>query len=171
MTNDRFEVRAIKSSDLPTFFSQYTPQIDYPNLELIFESTLELCFQQFDIPFSNVIHACFDKNKNKYCAILNIGTTTEVDDQVSIDVEFLFVEKEYRKIQFDELGDIKLSEYLLIDYVASTIGEEIKNKIGISSVALTPANEKIRDLYTEYGFKTIDGSGSKEAEDWMLFNL
>ena len=81
------------------------------------------------------------------------------------------VEKEYRKIHFEELGNIKLSEYLLIDYVVLTIGETIKNQIGINTVALTPATDKIRELYSSYGFQTIQGSGSKEAEDWMVFNL
>ena len=171
MENDRFKIEIIKSSNLSSFFKKYEPNIDYPKLQEIFKSTLELCYNQDDVSFTNVIHTCFDKKENKYCAILNIGTTTDIDDLVSIGVEFFFVEKEYRKIKFEELGNIKLSEYLLIDYTILNIGETIKNQIGINSVALTPATDKLRGLYSSYGFQTIQGSGSKEAEDWMIFNL
>ena len=154
MINDRFKIEVIKSSELSTFFQTYKPNIDYPKLQEIFSGTLELCYNQDDVSFTNVIHVCFDIKEQKYCALLNIGTTTDIDDIVSIDIEFLFVEKEYRKIHFEGLGNIKLSVYLLIDYVA-----------------LTPATDKIRELYSSYGFQTIQGSGSKEAEDWMVFNL
>ncbi len=171
MKNDRFEIRVIKSSNLSSFFKVYKPNIDYPKLQEIFKITLELCYNQDDVSFTNVIHACFDKKKEKYCAFLNIGTTTDIDNLVSIGIEFLFIEKEYRKIKFEELGNIKLSEYLLIDYTILNIGEKIKNQIGINSVALTPATDKLRELYSFYGFQTIQGSGSKEAEDWMIFNL
>ena len=171
MINDRFKIEVIKSSELSTFFQTYKPNIDYPKLQEIFSGTLELCYNQDDVSFTNVIHVCFDIKEQKYCALLNIGTTTDIDDIASIDIEFLFVEKEYRKIHFEELGNIKLSEYLLIDYVVLTIGETIKNQIGINTVALTPATDKIRELYSSYRFQTIQGSGSKEAEDWMVFNL
>ena len=129
MINDRFKIEIIKSSELSTFFQKYKPNIDYPKLQEIFKGTLELCYNQEDSPFTNVIHVCFDRKEQKYCALLNIGTTTDIDDMVSIDIEFLFVEKEYRKIKFEELGNIKLSEYLLIDYVVLNIGETIKIKL------------------------------------------
>ena len=134
MINDRFKIEVIKSSELSTFFQIYKPNIDYPKLQEIFSGTLELCYNQDDVSFTNVIHVCFDIKEQKYCALLNIGTTTDIDDIVSIDIEFLFVEKEYRKIHFEELGNIKLSEYLLIDYVALTIGETIKNQIDESLI-------------------------------------
>ena len=171
MVNDRFEIVIIKSSNLSSFFKEYKPNIDYPKLQEIFSGTLELCYNQDDVSFTNVIHVCFDIKEQKYCALLNIGTTTDIDDIASIDIEFLFVEKEYRKIHFEELGNIKISEFLLIDYVVLSMGEIIKNQIGINSVAITPATDKIRELYSSYGFQTIKGSGSKEVEDWMIFNL
>lgn len=171
MANDRFEIVIIKSSNLSSFFKEYKPNIDYPKLEEIFKSTSELCYNQDDVSFTNVIHACFDKKEKRYCAFLNVGTTADIDDLVSISIEFLFVEKDYRKTEFEELGNIKISEFLLIDYVVLSMGEIIKNQIGINSVAITPATDKIRELYSSYGFQTIKGSGSKEVEDWMIFNL
>lgn len=170
MLNKRFHVESIKADDLNNFLDIYKPCFDFPNIEEIFNRTLELAYNQEDVSFTNVIHACYDNEKEKYCAILNIGTTTAIDDTVSIDVEFLFIEKEYRKNLFKEL-DSKLSEFLLLDYVIGELGLKIKNNIGISIIALTPINEKVRKTYEEIGFESISESGSNKFEDWMIFNF
>lgn len=164
----RFVVQAISVYDLDSFLGSYKPNFDLPKLDTIFNDRLELCFNQRDVHFTNVIHACFDKKEEKYCAILNIGTTTAVDNLVSINVEFLFIEKEYRSKIFKELNNVKLSQYLLQDYVIGDIGFYAKDNIGISAISITPINEKVREIYTDMNFITIDGSGSKKAEDWMV---
>ena len=87
MINDRFKIEIIKSSDLSTFFQTYKPNIDYPKLQEIFNGTLELCYNQDDVSFTNVIHVCFDTKEQKYCALLNIGTTTDIDDIVNLQNE------------------------------------------------------------------------------------
>jgi hypothetical protein len=86
-------------------------------------------------------------------------------------VDFLFIEKEYRGKRFKEIGDIKLSEYLLIDYLAYTIGSYVKDNLGINIMSITPINEKVRKVYENLDFITIDGSGSKKEEDWMVYTL
>jgi len=109
--------------------------------------------------------------ESKYCAILNIGTTSAIDNIISINVEFLFVEPEYRKISFEELNYTKLSEYLLLDYVVGEIGDYSKKNLGIGWVALTPVTKEVRKIYQDYGFQSIENSGQHELEDWMVFNL
>ena len=164
----RFIVKTISVDNLHSFLDSYKPNFDLPKLETIFSDTLELCFNQEDVKYTNVIHACYDKKEEKYCAILNIGTTTAIDDLVSINVEFLFIEKEYRSKIFTELNGVKLSQYLLQDYIIGDIGFYAKDNIGISAVSITPINEKVRGTYSNMNFITIDGSGSKKAEDWMV---
>ena len=109
----RFIVKPISTDNLSEFLNSYQPNFDLPKIDTIFNDTLELCFDQDDVQSTNILHTCFDKKENKYCAILNVGTTTAVDDMISINVEFLFVEKEYRSINFEELNNLKLSQYLL----------------------------------------------------------
>ena len=168
----RFIIEVISSDNLKNIFNDYKPNFNKEGIEEIFNRTYELCFNPAaDINFTNVLHLCYDLEEKKYCAILNIGTTTAVDDIVSINVEFLFVEPEYRGEIFEELADTKLSEYLLLDYVVGTIGQYSKKNLGIGWVALTPVNDKVREIYTSYGFQKIDGSGKHELEDWMVFNI
>ncbi len=164
----RFIIKPISIFDLDSFLKSYKPNFDLQKLDTIFNDTLELCFDQIDVKYTNVIHACYDKQEEKYCAILNIGTTTAIDDLVSINVEFLFIEKEYRSKKFVELNNLKLSQYLLQDYIIGDVGFYAKDNIGISAVSITPINEKVRDTYSKMNFITIDGSGSKKAEDWMV---
>ena len=164
----RFIVKPIRTYNLSEFLNCYQPNFDLPKIDTIFNDTLELCFDQYDLQSTNILHTCFDRKENKYCAILNIGTTTAVDDMISINVEFLFIEKEYRGIKFEELNNLKLSQYLLQDYTIGDIGFYSKENIGISAVSITPINEKVREVYEDMNFITIDGSGSKKEEDWMI---
>jgi len=177
MSFSRFNIEIISQQDIRAKFEEYKPNFSKPKIEEIFKKTLELCYDTPDTNFTNVIHLCYDLQEERYCAILNIGTTISVDDIVSIHVEFLFVEPDYRKHTneqqhtFEELGFIKLSEYLLVDYVVGTIGMSSKRMLGIGLVALTPVNDAVREIYTSYGFDSIAGSGPNEFEDWMIFNI
>ena len=166
--NNRFQIQQIHANELNIFLAKFKPNYDLPKLKEIFEGTLELCFDQEDVLSTNIIHACYDTQEDRYCAILNVGTNTAIDDLVSINVEFLFIEKEYRGKIFKELDNLKLSKSLLVDYIANLIGTRIKSEIGINMISITPINEKVRKIYEDMNFITIDGSGSKKEEDWMV---
>ena len=167
----RFVIKTIRESDLETLFREYQPNFTINKVKEIFNRTYQLCFNiNNEINFTNVIHTCYDRQEKQYCAILNIGTYI-VEDTISINVEFLFVEPNYRKKKFIELGNRKLSQYLLLDYVIGEIGIDAKRNFGIGWVALTPISKEVRELYTNYGFVSIKGSGNNKYEDWMIFNI
>lgn len=170
MQHNRFIIKAISEENLNSFFKEYKPNFDYQHIEDIFKMTLELAYSNDTTNFTNVIHACFDTKLQKYCAILNLGTTTDIDNIVSIHIEFAFIEAEYRKIHFSEI-DSTLLEFLLLDYVVGNICLNTKTNIGISTVALTPINEKVRNRYEQIGFESIRHSGSNKYEDWMIFSI
>lgn len=168
----RFLIEPIKQSKLESFFKdQYSPAFDLPNTEEIFKNTFELAFDNEDAKATTVIHACYDQVQEKYCAFINIGTTTQIDDIASLAIEYIFIESDYRKVQFHELGNMKLSEYLLLDYTIGTIGFNVKEQIGIHVIGLVPVNEKVREIYENMGFISLPKSGSHENEDWMIFNI
>lgn len=166
----RFLVEIIDKSNLKSFFSNYKPTFDLPNSEEIFNRTTELAYDNEDILATNVIHACYDLEEEKYCAIMNLGTTTAVDDLVSIDVEFLFIEKEYRKNELEGI-DSKLSKYLLQDYLIGEVAINIQKNIGINYIAIAPLNDKIRSVYEDYGYESILREKDDFYEDWMVFTI
>ncbi len=168
----RFTLETISQGKLEDFFkTKFPPTFNLPHTEDVFKRTLELAFDTEDAQAIRVIHACYDNIEEKYCGFLNIGTTTDIDDLVSIAVEFVFVEPDYRKTCFDELDGIKLSEYLLVDYTIGEIGLNIKESIGINTVALVPIADKVRQIYETMGFISIKQSGKNEFEDWMVFTI
>jgi len=168
----RFKTEIINQKDLGNFFKiKYLPTFDFPHVEDVFRRTLELAFDTEDAKATRVIHACYDLKEEQYCGFLNLGTTTDIDDLVSIAIEFIFVEPTYRKRIFEELYGIKLSEYLLVDYVIDEIGTNVKESIGINTVALVPIADKVRNIYEEMGFQSIPKSGKNEFEDWMVFAI
>jgi len=165
----RFIIKTISSNNLIDFFSnEYKPNFDLPKLKDIFDTTIELCYDNEDELSTNVIHACFDIEQQRYCGFINIGTSTIIDDLVSLNVEFLFLEKDYRGKVFKELDNIKLSRFLLIEYLATKLGVSVKDNFAINMISITPINEKVRKSYENLNFVTIDGSGSKKEEDWMI---
>ena len=38
-------------------------------------------------------------------------------------------------------------------------------------ISITPINEKVRKAYEDMDFITINGSGSKKEEDWMIYYI
>jgi len=108
--------------------------------------------------------------EEKYCAIMNVTTNHEIDDLTCFALDFIFIEKEYRKKELEHIN-CKLSEYILHDYLIGELGMDLKKKIGINYLILTPINDKVRKLYEDIGFVSIPDSKENEFEDWMTFNL
>ena len=168
----RFVIKTISANNLTDFFSnEYKPNFDLPKLKDIFDTTVELCYDNEDELATNVIHACFDIEQQRYCGFINIGTSAIIDDLVSLNVEFLFLEEEYRGKVFKELDNIKLSRFLLIEYLATNLGIIVKDNFAINMISITPINEKVRNAYEKLNFVTIDGTGSKKKEDWMIYYI
>jgi len=171
MLNGRFRIEPIAMYQLASFLASYSIVFDYPRVEEIFKMTTELAFNQEDVVATNVIHACYDLQEEKYCAIINLGTTTDIDDVVSIAVEFFYINPEYRKDIFvDDLG-CKLSHFLLQDYVIGEVAYKIKKDIGINIVGIVPMNDIVREIYEGIGFESIKNPQNSTYEDWMIFPL
>lgn len=56
-------------------------------------------------------------------------------------IDYLFTSKPYRGLRFQELGDTKISEYL-VDFAIKT-ATEIDGKVPIRYVALAPAHDNL----------------------------
>lgn len=79
-------------------------------------------------------------------------SASRVDSISTVQIDYLFVASEYRRVIFEELSNTKISSYL-ID-LAIVLSKKISNEIGIRWLALVPDNEKLEIFYTnEFGFK------------------
>ena len=48
---------------------------------------------------------------------------------------------------------------------------KIQKEIVIDYIYLVPINDKVRTIYSKYGFENIANSGNSGFEDYMVFNL
>jgi hypothetical protein len=78
-------------------------------------------------------------------------------------VDYLFVSLPYRKVVFEELGGLKIADYLLAHSFNSAI--QISEVAPVRYIALLPADEALDTYYKRRGFKKLD------ASDWLFLKM
>ncbi|NWF67378.1 MAG: hypothetical protein HXX81_07935 [Campylobacterales bacterium] len=115
--------------------------------------------------YKNVIYALFDEQNIIYGFIALSASKVELIPCLLID--YIFVVKEYRKIIFPKLNNLKVSAYLLS--LADDIAEDIKSKIGLKWIVLIADNDKLADYYvSEFDFKKFK---SKEKFEYLFIKI
>ena len=78
-----------------------------------------------------------------------IGTSVnKVDSIPCMQIDYIFVKEEYRKIEFEELNNKRISEFLL--FFCIDIAKEIQSKIGLRWLALIADNSELETFYVSY---------------------
>lgn len=79
-------------------------------------------------------------------------SASRVDLIPTVQIDYIFVSSEHRKLRYKELSDTKISTYM-ID-LAIVITKKLCDDIGIRWLALVPDNDKLENFYSkEFGFK------------------
>lgn len=86
-----------------------------------------------------------------------------LQNQPCLVIDYLFTSKPYRGEKHQELGDKKISEYL-VDFSLQT-ALEIDGKVPIRFVALTQIYDILRPFYEKWGFKRLDKT------DWLFLKI
>ena len=124
--------------------------------------------QEASFCYQNIIHKIYDNAEDKIIGFTALSTTKEVDNISGVLIEFLYLKPQYRG-KNDEYSQTKYS-YLLLDYIVQT-AIKIQKQVAINHIYLVPIDDRVREMYHQYGFENIPGSGKNEFEDYMVFNL
>lgn len=89
-------------------------------------------------------------------------SATSIKDQPSMQIDYIFVNKEYRSKKLDFLDSCKPFRYL-ID-LSISIAKDIQAQIGLRYIVLAPDNDDIKSKYEQVGFSNLD-------DDWMFLKL
>lgn len=89
---------------------------------------------------------------------------SRIEDLPSVQVDYLFVSKQYRKLKFEELDNMKISEFL-INYAIST-SVHASSSIGIKYVLLLPAHDSLISIYANMDFKRLHSK-----TNWMIYKI
>lgn len=86
-----------------------------------------------------------------------------LQNQPCLVVDYLFTSKPYRGGIYEELGNKKVSEYL-VDHSVN-IALEIDGKAPIRFVALDPIHDHLMSFYKKWGFRRLDKT------DWLFLKI
>jgi hypothetical protein len=111
------------------------------------------------------LHLLADLEAGDICGFIALSAATLLpyEDVPCIVVDYLLTVLPYRGVVFEELGNRRISEYL-VDY-AIRIAEEMNANVPFRYLALFPAHEKLFPLYHAFDFKAFDNSG------WLFFKI
>ena len=156
-------ISQVSFNDLNSFFDSFDFTQDSGHIQkyITFLQEASFCYQ-------NIIHELYDAAEDEIIGFTALSTTKEVDDVPGVLIEFLYLKPQYRG-KTEEMSQIKYS-HILLDYVITT-ALEIQKQVAINHIYLVPIDDKVREVYHQYGFENIPGSGSNEFEDYMVFNL
>lgn len=89
-------------------------------------------------------------------------SATSIDDQPSLQIDYIFVNDLYRGKEIEALDNLKPFRYLI--ELTINLAEEIKSSIGLRWIVLSPDNEDLKNKYKKVNFQSIN-------DDWMYLKL
>lgn len=81
------------------------------------------------------------------CGFVGISVN-KIDNIPCLQVDYIYVKEEYRKSEFEELNQKRISEFLI--FLCMEIGKDLQSKIGLRWLALMPDNNELEVFYIEY---------------------
>ena len=102
------------------------------------------------------------KKDDENLGLVSISATS-MEDFPALQIDFLFVSKNYRGQIFEELDNLKVSEYL-IEFVIS-ISKNLQENIGLKYIVLLPDNKDLEKIYKKLNFNKLNKTG------WMFISI
>lgn len=89
-------------------------------------------------------------------------SATTVQDQPSMQIDYIFVSEEFRAQSLKILDNLKPFKYLI--EMAINIAKEIKTIVGLRYIVLSPDSEALKDKYKKVSFKEL-------TDEWMYLKI
>ena len=97
----------------------------------------------------------------------NIGlisiSVTSIEDFPALQIDFLFVDANYRGLILNELDNVKASEYLI--ELAISIAKNLQSIVGLKYIVLLPDNKELEKTYNNLNFNKLNKDG------WMFISI
>ena len=84
---------------------------------------------------------------NDICGFIGVSVN-KVDSIPCLQIDYIYVKEVYRKTEFEELNNKRISEFLL--FFCIDIAKEIQSKIGLRWLALIADNSELEKFYVSY---------------------
>ena len=90
-------------------------------------------------------------------------SVSSIGDFPSLQIDYLFVNQDFRGKSLEVLDNLKTSTYL-IEFVIE-LAKEIQNLAGLRYLVLLPDNNKLQDVYKDIGFLNLP------KQEWLYIKL
>ena len=140
------------------------PQVFLKKIGCTNHHELNYCSQLIKRAASNQVrlHILANSTNKQIIAFIAISAS-ELKSSPCVTIDYLLTAPPYRGTCFEELGNMKASEYL-IDY-AINLATQVNADIPFRYLALQPAHDKLLPLYNSLGFVPLDKTG------WLFFKV
>jgi hypothetical protein len=91
-------------------------------------------------------------------------SVSSIDNFPSLQVDYLFVSRNFRGMRLKYLDNLKISNYLI--EFAIDLAQDIQERVGLRYLVLLPDNNKLHDIYQNMGFETLSNQ-----RGWMYIKL
>lgn len=89
-------------------------------------------------------------------------SATSIEDQPSVQVDYIFVSENYRGTTLEILDNLKPFKYLI--ELSINLAKKLKSEIGIRYLVLSPDNDDLNEKYKKVDFQSLN-------KDWMYLKI
>lgn len=101
------------------------------------------------------------KIDNKIIGLIALSVTS-IQEQPSLQVDYIFVSKSFRGEKIETLNNYKPFRYLIS--LALIIAEKLTLEVGLRYIVLSPDNDELKHKYLKVDFKELN-------ENWMFLKI
>ena len=96
--------------------------------------------------------------------LVAISVTSSINEQPSIQIDYIFINSDYRGKSLEILENTKPFRYL-IEFVIN-VAKRLQSEVGLRYIVLSPDNDDLQDKYNNLGFQKL-----AKSIEWMYLKI
>ena len=104
------------------------------------------------------------RNNSIIIGLVAISATSSINEQPSIQIDYIFISNNYRGKNLEVLENNKPFRYL-IEFVIDVV-KRLQSEVGLRYIILSPDNDDLKDKYNNLGFQKLD-----KSVEWMYLKI
>ena len=101
------------------------------------------------------------KNNEEIIGLISLSATS-IEDQPSMQIDYIFVSENYRGTPLEILDNLKPFKYLI--EIAINLAKKLRLELGIRYLVLSPDNNDLKAKYKKVDFQSLN-------KDWMYLKV
>lgn len=104
------------------------------------------------------------KNNTIVIGLVAISVTSSINEQPSMQIDYIFINSDYRGKNLEILENTKPFRYL-IEFVIN-VAKRLQSKVGLRYIVLSPDNDDLKEKYNNLGFQKL-----AKSIEWMYLKV